>query len=55
MKLIHSLFLLTALALPATATVTIDYVSVGHAGNAADPVTGSRYGAVAYAYNIGKY
>jgi formylglycine-generating enzyme len=36
----------------ATATVTIDYVSVGHAGNAAD-TTG--YGAVAYAYQISKY
>jgi formylglycine-generating enzyme required for sulfatase activity len=36
----------------ATATVTIDYVSVGHAGNAADS---TGYGAVAYAYQIGKY
>ncbi len=33
----------------------MDYVSVGHAGNAADPATGSLYGAVAYAYQIGKY
>lgn len=32
--------------------VNCDYVSVGHAGNAAD---GSGYGAVAYAYQIGKY
>jgi formylglycine-generating enzyme len=52
MKPFHCLFLLTALALPATATVTIDYVSVGHAGNAADS---TGYGAVSYAYNIGKY
>jgi formylglycine-generating enzyme required for sulfatase activity len=52
MKAIHSLFLLTARALPATATVTIDYVSVGNPGNAADS---TGYGAVAYAYQIGKY
>jgi formylglycine-generating enzyme required for sulfatase activity len=38
---------------PALATVSIDYVSVGNAGNAADPLTG--YGAVGYAYQIGKY
>lgn len=41
-----------ALSTPAFAVVTIDYVPVGHAGNAAD-TTG--YGAVAYAYQIGKY
>lgn len=41
-----------ALITSASASVTIDYVSVGHAGNAAD-TTG--YGAVAYAYQIGKY
>jgi len=35
-----------------SAVVTIDYVTVGNAGNAAD--TGG-YGAVGYAYNIGKY
>jgi formylglycine-generating enzyme required for sulfatase activity len=52
MNLIHNLFLLNVLALPATATVTIDYVSVGNAGNAADS---TGYGAVAYAYQIGKY
>ena len=40
------------LALPASAAVTIDYVPVGNAGNAAD-TTG--YGAVAYEYQIGKY
>ncbi|MGI9178182.1 MAG: SUMF1/EgtB/PvdO family nonheme iron enzyme [Pirellulales bacterium] len=41
------------LALPATArAVTINMVPVGNAGNAADTTT---YGAVAYAYQIGKY
>ena len=35
--------------------INIDYVTVGHAGNAADNSTGSLYGAVAYAYQIGKY
>jgi formylglycine-generating enzyme len=44
-----------ALTTPAFAAVTIDYVPVGHAGNAAVPATGSLYGAVAYAYQIGKY
>ena len=42
-----------ALITSASATVTIDYVSVGNAGNAADESTG--YGAVAYAYQIGKH
>ena len=41
-----------ALSTPAFAVVTIDYVPVGNPGNAAD-TTG--YGAVAYAYQIGKY
>ena len=41
-----------ALITSAAATVTIDYVSVGNAGNTAD---GTGYGAVSYAYNIGKY
>ena len=44
--------LLSALALPASASVTIDWVTVGNAGNAAD-TTG--YGAVNYEYQIGKY
>jgi sulfatase modifying factor 1 len=44
-----------SLATPAFAVVNIDYVSVGNAGNAKDPATGSLYGAVAYAYQIGKY
>jgi formylglycine-generating enzyme required for sulfatase activity len=34
--------------------VSIDYVNVGNAGNAADAATGSLYGAVAYAYKIAK-
>lgn len=44
--------LFALLALPASAAVNIDYVTVGNAGNAADPATGSLYGAVAYAYKI---
>ena len=49
-----SLAVLAGLTLitPAFAIVNIDYVTVGNAGNAAD-TTG--YGAVAYAYKIGKY
>jgi formylglycine-generating enzyme required for sulfatase activity len=46
---------LSLLATPAFAVVNIDWVDVGHAGNAADPSTGSLYGAVAYAYKIGQY
>lgn len=46
--------LLALLTLPASAVVTIDYVTVGDAGNAADPLTGSLYGAVAYDYKIAK-
>jgi formylglycine-generating enzyme required for sulfatase activity len=45
----------------ASAVVSIDYVSVGYAGNAADTADGDpstlgvqRYGAVAYEYKIGK-
>jgi formylglycine-generating enzyme required for sulfatase activity len=41
-----------ALITSASATVTVDYVSVGNPGNAADS---TGYGAVAYAYQIGKY
>lgn len=50
-----SLFTLAATAAlisSATATVTIDWVTVGNPGNAAD-TTG--YGAVGYEYQIGKY
>jgi formylglycine-generating enzyme len=43
-----------ALTTPAFAVVTIDYVPVGNAGNAADPATGSLYGAVAYDYQIAR-
>jgi formylglycine-generating enzyme required for sulfatase activity len=43
------------LTTPLFAVVTIDYVDVGYAGNAADPGTGSLYGSVPYAYRIGKY
>jgi formylglycine-generating enzyme required for sulfatase activity len=42
-----------ALINSATATVTMDWVLVGNANNAADPATG--YGAVDHAYQIGKY
>jgi sulfatase modifying factor 1 len=43
------------LVTPAFAVVSIDYVTVGNAGNAADTVSPSPgYGAVAYDYKIGK-
>ena len=51
-KNIFPLAVTAALITSAAASVTIDYVPVGHAGNAAD---GNGYGAVAYAYQIGKY
>jgi hypothetical protein len=35
--------------------VTINWSPVGNPDNAADPATGSRFGAVGYAYNIGTY
>lgn len=49
-----------SLPTPVFAVVNIDYVTVGNLSNAADPTigrnsTGSLYGAVSYAYNIGKY
>jgi sulfatase modifying factor 1 len=53
MKSFLSPIVLVALALPALASVTMDWVDVGNPGNAADPLTG--YGAVGYAYQIGKY
>jgi len=50
-----------ALSTPAFAVVTIDYVTIGNAGNAADPADGDQstagvqnFGAVAYVYQIGK-
>lgn len=48
-----TLSLLAALGIPAFATVTIDYITVGDAGNPPDPSTG--YGSVSYEYQIGKY
>ena len=51
-----------ALITSASAAVTIDWVTVGNAGNAADTADGDaytegvqRYGAVGYSYQIGKY
>lgn len=44
-----------ALSTPAFAAVTMNYVTVGNAGNAADPATGGIAGAVDYQYQIGKY
>jgi formylglycine-generating enzyme len=38
-----------------TRAVVIQTVPVGSPGNAPDPATGSRYGAVPYDYNIGTY
>ena len=40
-----------ALIATATATITLDMIAIGNAGNTADTTT---YGSVAYAYNIGK-
>jgi formylglycine-generating enzyme required for sulfatase activity len=51
-KSLFTLAATAALISSATATVTIDWVTVGNAGNAADS---NSYGAVAYAYQIGKY
>jgi formylglycine-generating enzyme required for sulfatase activity len=58
MKVLHrSIFGLAvtasiALVLPAFSAVSIDWVTVGNAGNTADPLTG--YGGVAYEFNIAK-
>jgi formylglycine-generating enzyme required for sulfatase activity len=38
-----------------TGLASLDMVPVGNPGNAADPATGSLYGAVPYSYSIGKY
>ncbi|HEV3137118.1 MAG TPA: formylglycine-generating enzyme family protein [Pirellulales bacterium] len=57
-RLIASLLLLCAISLVAplaASAVTIAWSPVGNPGNAADPATGSHYGAVAYNYNIGTY
>jgi formylglycine-generating enzyme len=56
MKTLSALALLcplTLAALPAAAQVEIEWVTVGNAGNAADPLTG--FGSVSYEYRIGKY
>jgi formylglycine-generating enzyme required for sulfatase activity len=45
--------LLVALGTGEASAVTVQWSPVGNAGNAADPATGSRFGAVPYAYNIG--
>jgi len=44
-----------ALISPAIAAVNIDWVDVGHAGNAGDVQSQGTFGAVDYAYQIGKY
>jgi formylglycine-generating enzyme required for sulfatase activity len=60
---VHKTFLLAALALllapPASATVIIDWVAVGNAGNAADTPSSNCFaancGSVSYDYQISKY
>ena len=44
---------MVALITSASASVTMDWVTVGNPGNEADPLTG--FGAVGYSYQIGKY
>ncbi len=46
---------LLALGITGARALTMEMVTVGNAGNSADPSTGSLYGAVAYDYLIGKY
>ena len=46
---------LTSAGVVRAATITLQMVPVGDAGNVADLATGSLYGAVPYNYNIGKY
>lgn len=41
------------LASVAAGSITIPTVPIGNPGNAADPLTGNRYGGVSYAYSIG--
>ena len=38
-----------------TGTASLEFVTVGDPGNAADTATGSRYGSVPYVYQMGKY
>ena len=54
-KSLFTLAATAALITSASASITMDWVNVGNPGNAADPATGSLYGAVAYAYQIGKH
>jgi formylglycine-generating enzyme required for sulfatase activity len=53
MKNIFPLAASAALITSASATVTMDWVTIGNANNAADQLTG--YGIVDHAYRIGKY
>lgn len=46
---------LAMLASQASATVSIDYVTVGDVGNPSDPLTGNVFGSVGYTYGIGTY
>lgn len=55
MRALSVVFLIVICASSPAHAVTIDMVTVGNAGNAADPTTGSLYGAVDYEYRIGKY
>jgi sulfatase modifying factor 1 len=54
-QLVALFFLALIPCAAAYATITIDTVPVGDAGNPKDPFTGNLYGRVNYAYNIGKY
>lgn len=49
-----SLAAIAALITSASASITMDWVTVGNPGNAADPLN-TRYGSVGYSYKIGKY
>jgi formylglycine-generating enzyme required for sulfatase activity len=48
-----TLAVISPLISTASATIIMDYVTIGNPGNAADPLTG--YGSVGYDYQIGKY
>jgi formylglycine-generating enzyme required for sulfatase activity len=55
MKYIFCLLTAAFFSTSLPAEVIVEYVTVGDAGNASDPATGSLYGAVSYVYQIGKY
>jgi hypothetical protein len=38
-----------------TGAASLQFVTVGNPGNAADPVAGSLYGSVGYTYQMGQY